>query len=85
MVFITKQYCKLSCLLHADKNTLPCAEAAFKLVYTANKILCDHMMRFLYDIKTLHVFRKVAKKTTHLSDSTHANKGDAIGHRVSLP
>jgi hypothetical protein len=79
---IQKQYCKLSFWLHPDKNTLPGAEAAFKLVSTAHKILLDPMMRFLYDIKTQFVIREVAKKATQLSDDTCKDKGDTLGHRV---
>ncbi|CAO2149350.1 unnamed protein product [Urochloa humidicola] len=79
---IRKQYCRLSFWLHPDKNTLPGAEAAFKLVSIAHKTLCDRMMRFLYDMKREYLFGQVAKKLAQLTDATHANKGDAIGHRV---
>uniref|UniRef100_A0A0A9CT84 J domain-containing protein n=1 Tax=Arundo donax TaxID=35708 RepID=A0A0A9CT84_ARUDO len=38
---ITKQYDKIAFSLHPDKNSLPGAEGALKLVSEAYKILCD--------------------------------------------
>lgn len=48
---IKKQYRKLALLLHPDKNKLPGAEAAFKLVGEAHLVLSDHGKRSLYDSK----------------------------------
>ncbi|KAL6654044.1 hypothetical protein ACP70R_007509 [Stipagrostis hirtigluma subsp. patula] len=81
-IFIRKQYVKLSFWLHPDRNTLPGAEEAAKLVSEAHTILCDHTKRSLYDTKTQYMCRKVAKNATRLSDNACPNKSDAIGHRV---
>jgi len=48
---IKKQYRKLALLLHPDKNQLAGAEAAFKLVGEAHRVLTDQAKRSLYDMK----------------------------------
>ena len=48
---IKKQYRKLALLLHPDKNKLPGAESAFKLIGEAQRILLDKEMRMLHDVK----------------------------------
>ncbi|CAA7038133.1 unnamed protein product [Microthlaspi erraticum] len=48
---IKKQYKKLALLLHPDKNQFPGAEAAFKLIGEANRLLTDKEKRTQYDIK----------------------------------
>ncbi|XP_042448708.1 uncharacterized protein LOC122033673 [Zingiber officinale] len=48
---IKKQYRKLALLLHPDKNQLPGAEAAFKLIGEAHMILSDRSKRGNYDSK----------------------------------
>ncbi|QCD77703.1 DnaJ-like protein subfamily B member 12 [Vigna unguiculata] len=48
---IKKQYRKLALLLHPDKNKSAGAEAAFKLVGEANRVLSDPSKRTLYDSK----------------------------------
>ncbi|CAG7860053.1 unnamed protein product [Brassica rapa] len=48
---IKKQYRKLALLLHPDKNKFAGAEAAFKLVGEANRLLADKEKRSRYDIK----------------------------------
>ncbi|CDY19714.1 BnaA09g03670D [Brassica napus] len=48
---IKKQYRKLALLLHPDKNQFAGAEAAFKLVGEANRLLADKEKRSQYDIK----------------------------------
>ncbi|XP_010546913.1 PREDICTED: uncharacterized protein LOC104818838 [Tarenaya hassleriana] len=50
-VAIKKQVKKLAFLLHPDKNKLPGAEAAFKLIAEAQRILLDRDKRSLYDMK----------------------------------
>jgi hypothetical protein len=62
---IRKQYDELVFWLHPNKNTLPGAEAAFKLVSEAHTILCDHVKRSRYDIK---------RQATQLSDMTLPNR-----------
>ncbi|RDX79090.1 DnaJ-like subfamily B member 12, partial [Mucuna pruriens] len=46
---IKKQYRKLALLLHPDKNKSAGAEAAFKLIGEANRVLSDQMKRTSYD------------------------------------
>lgn len=48
---IRKQYRKLALLLHPDKNKFAGAEAAFKLVSEAYKVLSDQTNRQVYDAK----------------------------------
>ncbi|XP_058077337.1 uncharacterized protein LOC131225765 [Magnolia sinica] len=48
---IKKQYRKLALLLHPDKNKFSGAEAAFKLIGEAHRVLTDQAKRSLYDIK----------------------------------
>ncbi|KAL5701501.1 hypothetical protein ACHQM5_026828 [Ranunculus cassubicifolius] len=46
---IKKQYRKLALLLHPDKNKLAGAEAAFKLIGEAHRVLSDRDSRYKYD------------------------------------
>ncbi|CAJ1960954.1 unnamed protein product [Sphenostylis stenocarpa] len=48
---VKKQYRKLALLLHPDKNKSAGAEAAFKLIGDANRVLSDQTKRTLYDSK----------------------------------
>ncbi|XP_012088500.2 uncharacterized protein LOC105647118 [Jatropha curcas] len=48
---IKKQYRKFALLLHPDKNKFPGAEAAFKLIGEAQRVLLDRGKRSLHDIK----------------------------------
>ncbi|CAN8260405.1 unnamed protein product [Cochlearia groenlandica] len=48
---IKKQYRRLALLLHPDKNTFSGAEAAFKLVVEANRLLTDRDKRSQYDVR----------------------------------
>ncbi|KAK2640700.1 hypothetical protein Ddye_028495 [Dipteronia dyeriana] len=48
---IKKQYRKLALMLHPDKNKYPGAEAAFKLIGEANRVLSDKGKRSVYDLK----------------------------------
>lgn len=48
---IKKQYRKLALLLHPDKNKFAGAEAAFKLIGEANRILSDQEKRSVYDMR----------------------------------
>jgi len=50
-VIIKKQYKRLALLLHPDKNKLPGAESAFKLIGEAQRILLDREKRTLHDNK----------------------------------
>ncbi|KAI4364582.1 hypothetical protein MLD38_020655 [Melastoma candidum] len=48
---LKKQFRKLALLLHPDKNKFPAAEAAFKLIGEANRVLSDWESRSSYDVK----------------------------------
>lgn len=48
---IKKQYRRLALALHPDKNKFPGAEAAFKLIGEANRVLADPAKRSTYDMK----------------------------------
>ncbi|KAI3878545.1 hypothetical protein MKW92_041225 [Papaver armeniacum] len=50
-VSIKKQFRKLSLQLHPDKNKFPGAEAAFKLIEEAQRLLCDQSKRSQFDMK----------------------------------
>ncbi|CAN6363203.1 unnamed protein product [Urochloa humidicola] len=77
---IRKKYEKLSFLLHPGKNTLPGAQAAFKLVSEAHTILCDRVKRSRYDIKRQCGLQEMSKETTWLSDETRASKSHVAEH-----
>ncbi|OMO55285.1 hypothetical protein COLO4_36072 [Corchorus olitorius] len=65
---IKKQYRKLALLLHPDKNKFSGAEAAFKLIGEANRILTDHAKRSQYDLKCKYSGKSAPKQTTHQSN-----------------
>ncbi|WJX19452.1 hypothetical protein P8452_09144 [Trifolium repens] len=66
---IKKQYRKLALLLHPDKNKLAGAEAAFKLIGEANRVLSDQAKRCLHDMKVkAHVRAAVPKTSSHHSN-----------------
>jgi hypothetical protein len=76
---IRQQYDKLAFYLRSDKNTVPGAEAALKLVSEAYTTLCNQIERSLYDMKRQHASREVANKATWLSGKTHTSKSDMLG------
>ncbi|KAL0862375.1 hypothetical protein Bca101_041493 [Brassica carinata] len=59
-IVIKKQYRRLALLLHPDKNKLPGAESAFKLIGQAQMILLDKDKRNFYDIKRKTTWSKPA-------------------------
>lgn len=64
---IKKQYRRLALMLHPDKNKLPGAEAAFKLIGEANMVLSDKVKRSLYDNKYRVISGAgVAKQPPHM-------------------
>ncbi|KAF8387938.1 hypothetical protein HHK36_026601 [Tetracentron sinense] len=63
---IKKQYRKLALLLHPDKNKFAGAEAAFKLIGEAHRVLSDQATRSLHDMK-----RKAAPLRTVTSKQTY--------------
>ncbi|XP_044472090.1 uncharacterized protein LOC123200775 [Mangifera indica] len=62
-ITIKKQYRKLALLLHPDKNKFSGAEAAFKLIVEAHRVLSDKTKRSAYDMK----FRAAAKTSVSKS------------------
>ncbi|XP_015875310.2 uncharacterized protein LOC107412112 [Ziziphus jujuba] len=67
---IRKQYRKLALLLHPDKNKFAGAEAAFKLIGEANRVLTDHSKRSIYDMKYRGLMR-----TAVVNPSLHQSNG----------
>jgi curved DNA-binding protein CbpA len=61
---IKKQYRKFALTLHPDKNKFAGAEAAFKLIGEANRVLTDPAKRSLYDMKCRGSLRPAAPKPT---------------------
>ncbi|XP_002512302.2 uncharacterized protein LOC8288479 [Ricinus communis] len=59
---IKKQFRKLALSLHPDKNKFSGAEAAFKLIGEANRVLTDPSKRPAYDMKCRGTFKPVAPK-----------------------
>ncbi|KAF8101189.1 hypothetical protein N665_0209s0045 [Sinapis alba] len=59
-IIIKKQYRKLALLLHPDKNKLPGAESAFKLIGEAQRMLLDKEKRMVYDVKRKASIRRPA-------------------------
>ncbi|KAJ4955211.1 hypothetical protein NE237_011994 [Protea cynaroides] len=59
---IKKQYRKLALLLHPDKNNFAGAEAAFKLIGEAQRVLTDQQKRNIYDMKCKHSVRSAAPR-----------------------
>ena len=76
---IKKQYKKLALLLHPDKNKSAGAEAAFKLIGEANRVLSDKATRSLYDIKVKAHVRAAASKT-----SPHPSSGKSAANQVHV-
>ncbi|KAK8538834.1 hypothetical protein V6N13_009195 [Hibiscus sabdariffa] len=66
--FIKKQFRKLALLLHPDKNKFHGAEAAFKLIGEANRVLTDKMLRSQYDLKCRVSVKTIPKPTSHPSN-----------------
>ncbi|EPS64515.1 hypothetical protein M569_10265, partial [Genlisea aurea] len=48
---VKKQYRRLALYLHPDKNQLPGAEGAFKLISEAHNVLSDKTKKSIYDSK----------------------------------
>ncbi|XP_039060356.1 uncharacterized protein LOC120204325 [Hibiscus syriacus] len=65
---IKKQFRKLALLLHPDKNKFPGAEAAFKLIGEANRVLTDQKTRSQYDLKCRVSVKTIPKPTSHPSN-----------------
>ncbi|CAK8544717.1 unnamed protein product [Lathyrus sativus] len=70
---IKKQYRKLALLLHPDKNKSAGAEAAFKLIVEANRVLSDPAKRSLYNMKVSRLAGiKAPQASSHHHNSFHS-------------
>ncbi|XP_013735905.2 uncharacterized protein LOC106439095 [Brassica napus] len=69
---IKKQYRRLALLLHPDKNKLPGAESAFKLIGEAQRILLDREKRTVYDTKR-RAWRKPAPAASYKAQQVPRN------------
>ncbi|KAJ4898435.1 DNAJ heat shock N-terminal domain-containing protein [Raphanus sativus] len=72
-ISIKKQYRRLALLLHPDKNKLPGAESAFKLIGEAQRILLDKDKRTVYDIKR-RAWRKPAPAPSYRTQQVPRNR-----------
>ncbi|XP_056847830.1 uncharacterized protein LOC130502874 [Raphanus sativus] len=85
-IVIKKQYRRLALLLHPDKNKLPGAESAFKLICQAQMILLDKAKRNFYDIKRERAWRKPAPipvyKTQHVPRNRAQRPTDTGGSKT---
>ncbi|KAG9132188.1 hypothetical protein Leryth_026737 [Lithospermum erythrorhizon] len=84
-VAIKKQYRKLALTLHPDKNKLPGAEAAFKLIGEANTVLLDAGKKAAYDSKCKVAFRTAqAKQPSYQFCSLNRNQKTTSNTSVPL-
>ncbi|KAL0699391.1 hypothetical protein Bca4012_055513 [Brassica carinata] len=72
-IAIKKQYRRLALLLHPDKNKLPGAESAFKLIGEAQRILLDKDKRTVYDVKR-RAWRKPAPAPSYKAQQVPRNR-----------
>ncbi|CAI0432228.1 unnamed protein product [Linum tenue] len=80
---IRKQYKKLAFSLHPDRNKCPGAEAAFKLIGEANRVLTDSISRSIFDSKC----RVVRPAPPKVAAANHMNKNPPSGstHQPAQP
>lgn len=82
---IKKQYRRLALLLHPDKNRLPGAEGAFKLICEANALLSDPTKKSLYDSKVKVLSRSTAanQPTHYMNRSSQPNQQTGAQNNIS--
>lgn len=82
---VRKQFKKLALSLHPDKNKFAGAEAAFKLIVEANRVLTDPSKRSLYDMKCRGGLRSVAPKsaTDQSNKNSYAKKHNGAANKPS--
>ncbi|KAG5232533.1 Chaperone DnaJ [Salix suchowensis] len=81
---IKKQYRKLALSLHPDKNKFAGAEAAFKLIGEANRVLTDPAKRSLYDMKCRGLVKPASQKpTSHQSNQNSVSKKQHEANKFS--
>ncbi|KAF5736918.1 hypothetical protein HS088_TW14G01073 [Tripterygium wilfordii] len=72
---IKKQYRKFALQLHPDKNKFPGAEAAFKLIGEAQRVLLDRQKRSVLDVKLKSCLSNSAPSRVPQRASGNANIG----------
>ncbi|KAJ8766394.1 hypothetical protein K2173_022453 [Erythroxylum novogranatense] len=92
---IKKQYRKFALQLHPDKNRFPGAEAAFKLIGEAQRVLLDKGKRSLHDIKRkasmnktippLKQPQKATYNTNHVAHNSFGGKFKGINSHHQQP
>ncbi|KAJ9131542.1 hypothetical protein P3X46_035197 [Hevea brasiliensis] len=82
---VRKQFRKLALSLHPDKNKFAGAEAAFKLIGEANRVLTDPTKRSLYDMKCRGSLRSVAPKsaTDQSNKNSYAKKQHGAANKFA--
>ncbi|GMH28447.1 hypothetical protein Nepgr_030290 [Nepenthes gracilis] len=70
---IKKQYRKFALLLHPDKNKFAGAEAAFKLIGEAQRVLLDKDKRTFYDMKRRTSFKPMVQAGKNVSARRQSN------------
>ncbi|KAK6911477.1 DnaJ domain [Dillenia turbinata] len=78
---IKKQYRKLALVLHPDKNKFAGAEAAFKLIGEANRVLLDSVKRSTYDMKCKVTIKSSAPK----APPHQVNRNSFVGKQFGVP
>uniref|UniRef100_F6HDI6 J domain-containing protein n=1 Tax=Vitis vinifera TaxID=29760 RepID=F6HDI6_VITVI len=76
---IKKQYRKLALLLHPDKNKFSGAEAAFKLIGEAQRVLLDREKRSLHDMRRKACMKPKAAHQTQPRANKNVNFGRQSG------
>ncbi|XP_065870615.1 uncharacterized protein [Euphorbia lathyris] len=79
---VKKQFRKLALSLHPDKNKFAGAEAAFKLIGQANRVLMDPTKRPLYDKKCGGASRSTKPKPDQSNQNTFNNKQHAAADNI---
>ncbi|KAK6915505.1 protein of unknown function DUF3444 [Dillenia turbinata] len=78
---IKKQYRKLALVLHPDKNKFAGAEAAFKLIGEANRVLLDSAKRSTYDMK----FKVTIKSSAPKAPPHQVNRNSFVSKQFGVP
>ncbi|XP_065852248.1 uncharacterized protein [Euphorbia lathyris] len=79
---VKKQFRKLALLLHPDKNKFAGAEAAFKLICEANKVLTDPTKRSLHDMRCRGASRPAKPKPDQSNQNTINKKQNADAENI---
>lgn len=83
-VLIKKQYRKFALLLHPDKNKFPGAEAAFKMIGEAQRVLLDPEKRNFHDMKRRASLRPAAPNYPPKQAGMNSYVGKQPGVQVNI-